>query len=142
MNRISGVWHHCLVRRCELGQPASLLTGVDVMLVGLFSAKDKTVDARLDLLAATVEAHGGQVVCRYVQRRGVSHGGAAKMSMPYSRRTLLSPGKAGELARACRTAGIGVAVFVNPLTKHQRAVLADMFGCPVLAEEDIRSGEP
>ena len=142
MNRISGVWHHCLVRRYELGQPASLLTGVDVMLVGLFSAKDKTVDARLDLLAATVEAHGGQVVCRYVQRRGVSHGGAAKMSMPYSRRTLLSPGKAGELARACRTAGIGVAVLVNPLTKHQRAVLADMFGCPVLAEEDIRSGEP
>ena len=61
MNRISGVWHHCLVRRYELGQPASLLTGVDVMLVGLFSAKDKTVDARLDLLAATVEAHGGQV---------------------------------------------------------------------------------
>ena len=130
------------MRRYELGQPASVLTGVDVMLVGLFSAKDKTVDARLDLLAATVEAHGGQVVCRYVQRRGVSHGGAAKMSMPYSRRTLLSPGKAGELARACRTAGIGVAVFVNPLTKHQRAVLADMFGCPVLAEEDIRSGEP
>jgi 50S ribosomal subunit-associated GTPase HflX len=136
------VWHHCLVRRYGIGQPSSVLAGADVMLVGLFSAKDETFGARLDRLAAMVEAHGGHVVCRHAQRRGVSHGGAAKMSTPYSRRTLLSPGKARELAETCRTAGIGVAVFANPLTTHQRAVLADMFGCPVISGEDILSGSP
>ncbi len=119
-----------------------MLAGADVMIVGLFSAKDETVDARLDLLAAAVEAHGGHVVCRHVQRRGVSRGGVAKMSMPFSRRTLLSPGKARELAQACQAAEIGVVVFANPLTKHQRAVLADMFGCPVISGEEILPANP
>jgi 50S ribosomal subunit-associated GTPase HflX len=112
------------------------------MLAGLFSAKDKTVVARLDLLAAAVEAHGGHVVGRHVQRRGVSHGGAAKMSMPYSRRTLLSRGKAHDLAQACRAAGIDVVIFANPLTRHQRLILTDMFGCRVISGEDILPGRP
>src|SRR5438552_1253878 len=74
-------------------RPSDVVAGVDVVLVGLFSAKDKEIDAKLDLLAASVEALGGQVVGRHVQRRGVSHGGARKMAWPFSRRTLLSPGK-------------------------------------------------
>lgn len=114
-----------------------MLAGADVVLVGLFSAKDKESGAKLDLLAASVEAHGGRVVSRHVQRRGVSHGGAAKMTVPFSRRTLLSPGKAREIAQACRAAEVGVAVFVNPLTKHQRVVLGDMFGCIVISGEDL-----
>ncbi|MEU8184601.1 hypothetical protein AB0B86_27945 [Micromonospora sp. NPDC049047] len=59
------------------------------------------------------------------------------MSVPFSRRTLLSPGKAREIAQACRAAEVGVVVFVNPLTKHQRAVLGDMFGCVVISGEDL-----
>lgn len=114
-----------------------MLAGVDVLLVGLFSAKDKEFGAKLDLLAASVKAHGGRVVSRHVQRRGVSHGGAAKMTESFSRRTLISPGKAREIAQACRAAEVGVAVFVNPLTKHQRAVLGDMFGCLVISGEDL-----
>lgn len=106
-------------------------------LVGLFSAKDKDFGAKLDVLAASVEVHGGRVVSRHIQRRGVSHGGAAKMALPLSRRTLLSPGKAREVAQACRAAEVGVAVFVNPLTEHQRAVLGDMFGCFVISGEDL-----
>lgn len=114
-----------------------MLAGADVVLVGLFSAKDREFAARLDLLAATVATYGGRMVGRHVQRRGVSHGGAARMSAPFSRRTLLSPGRAGEIAQACRAAGVDVAVFANPLTEHQRAVLGDLFGCLVISSEDL-----
>ncbi|MGW5559381.1 HflX-like GTP-binding protein [Micromonospora sp. NPDC003944] len=116
----------------------AVLTGADVALVGLFSAKDRKFAGKLDLLASLVEAHGGQVISRHVQRRGVSSGGADKMGDPFSRRTLLSPGKAGEVADACRQGGAGVVVFANPLTDHQRAVLTDMFGCLVITGEDLR----
>ncbi|MFI6226046.1 hypothetical protein ACIBCR_01860 [Micromonospora echinospora] len=108
-----------------------------MVLVGLFSAKDHGFVAKLDLLATLVRAHGGRVVSRHVQRRGVSHGGAAKMTAPFSRRTLLSPGKAREVAQACRAAEIGIAVFANPLTKHQQIVLGEMFGCLVISGEDL-----
>ncbi|MCG5457349.1 hypothetical protein PSH03_002457 [Micromonospora sp. PSH03] len=107
-------------------------------LVGLFSAKDDEFEGKLDLLASLVEARGGQVVGRHVQRRGVSSGGADKMGDPLSRRTLLSPGRAREVAEACRQRGVGAVVFAHPLTDHQRAVLRDMFGCPVLSGEDLR----
>ncbi|WP_430497830.1 hypothetical protein ACQRWP_23740 [Micromonospora trifolii] len=116
----------------------AVLAGADVALVGLFSAKDKEFASKLNLLARLVEAHGGQVVSRHVQRRGVSSGGADKMGDPFSRRTLLSPGRAREVADACRQRGVGVVVFANPLTDHQRAVLKDMFGCLVLSAEDLR----
>ncbi|MGC5019777.1 hypothetical protein [Micromonospora sp. DT47] len=59
------------------------------------------------------------------------------MNVPFSRRTLISPGKAREIAQACRAAEVGVAVFANPLTKHQRAVLGGMFGCFVISGEDL-----
>ncbi|GAA5198213.1 hypothetical protein GCM10023322_71080 [Rugosimonospora acidiphila] len=129
------------MRRYSTEASASVLAGADVALVGLFSAKDKAFSEKLDLLAGSVEAHGGRVVSRHVQRRGVSHGGVAKMSAPFSRRTLLSPGKAREIAQACRAAEVAVAVFANPLTKHQRAVLGDMFRCPVISSEDLPGGQ-
>ncbi|WP_197675737.1 HflX-like GTP-binding protein [Micromonospora auratinigra] len=116
---------------------ATALAGVDVALVGLFPGKDREYGAKLDLLAAAVRAQGGRVVSRHVQRRGVSAGGAARMAEPFSRRTLLSPGKAGEVARACRAAEVGVAVFLNPLTPHQRTVLTELFGCPVVSGVDL-----
>lgn len=116
---------------------ATALTGADVAVVGLFSGKDKTFGAKLDQLTASVEALGGRVVSRHVQRRGVSHGGAAKMSEPLSRRTLLSPGKAREVGNACRERGVDVAVFANSLTDLQRSVLADMFSCPVISGDDL-----
>ncbi|WP_326551558.1 hypothetical protein [Micromonospora sp. NBC_01813] len=106
-------------------------------IVGLFSGKDKESGSKLERLAAAVEAHGGRIVSRHVQRRGVSHGGVAKMTAPFSRRTLLGPGKTREVAQACRAASIDVAVFVNSLTEHQRSVLADLFGCLVISGEDL-----
>ncbi|MEV0726220.1 hypothetical protein AB0I37_25985 [Micromonospora purpureochromogenes] len=123
--------------RDPTASPTSVLAGADVVLVGLFSAKDKEFGAKLDLLAASVKAHGGRVVSRHVQRRGVSHGGAAKMTESFSRGTLLSPGKAREIAQACRAAEVAVAVFVNPLTEHQRAVRGDLFGCLVISGGDL-----
>lgn len=114
-----------------------VLADAEVLLVGLFSAKDTEMDTELDLLAAAVEAYGARVVGRHVQRRGVSHGGADKMTVPFSRRTLLGAGKAREVADACRASQVGVVVFANPLTEHQRTVLGEMFGCTVLSGEDL-----
>lgn len=132
-----GVCHHGVVRAYGTGPIAAEMAGADVAIIGLFSGKDKTFNAKLDQLAASVEAYGGRVVSRHVQRRGVSHGGAAKMGSPFSRRTLLSPGKAREIGRACRDDGVDVAVFVNPLTGLQRSVLADMLGCLVMSSDDL-----
>ena len=119
------------------GRLRDLVAGADVMLVGLFSAKDREVEANLDHLAASVQALGARVVGRHVQRRGVSHGGARKMARPLSRRTLLSPGKIREVAEACRSTRVAAAVFLNPLTEHQRTVLSDIFDCPVVSSEDV-----
>jgi 50S ribosomal subunit-associated GTPase HflX len=124
----------------DLGDP---LDGADVVLIGLFSAKEKHYEVRLDDLAALVEARGSRVVGRYVQRRGASDrwkerpGGAARMSRPFSRRTLLTHGKIREIAAACRNADIDAAVFVNTLTHVQKTVLADILGCLVFSGDDL-----
>ncbi|MBQ1043090.1 MULTISPECIES: hypothetical protein [unclassified Micromonospora] len=125
------------------------LDGADVVLVGLFPAKDKDYEARLDQLAAVAEERGARVVGRFAQRRGVSDrwharpGGATRMSRPFSRRTLLTHGKLREIAEACKEAGVDAAVFVNTLTPVQRTVLADLLGCLVISGDDLgRSGPP
>ncbi|BEL02917.1 hypothetical protein Q0Z83_011080 [Actinoplanes sichuanensis] len=125
----------------DLGDP---LDGADVVLIGLFSAKEKQYQARLDEFAALVEARGGRVVARYVQRRGASDrwrknrpGGSLRMSQPFSHRTLLTHGKVREIAQACRERGIDAAVFVNTLTHRQRSVLTETLGCLVLSREDM-----
>lgn len=59
------------------------------------------------------------------------------MASPFSRRTLLSPGKVREVADACQAAQATVAVFVNPLTELQRAVLSEVLDCVVLSSEDL-----
>lgn len=124
----------------NLGDP---LDGADVVLIGLFSAKEKQYDVRLDELAALAEARGSRVVGRYVQRRGASDrwkerpGGAARMSLPFSRRTLLTNGKIREIAEACRKADIDAAIFVNTLTHVQRTVLGDVLGCLVFSGDDL-----
>ena len=123
-----------------LGDP---LDGADVVLIGLFSAKDKQYEVRLDEVAARAEARGARVVGRHVQRRGASDrwrerpGGAARMSRPFSRRTLLTHGKMREIADECRAAQIDAAIFVNTLTPVQRAVLAELLGCLVLSGDDL-----
>lgn len=124
----------------DLGDP---LDGADVVLIGLFSAKEKQYEARLDEFAALVEARGGRVVARYVQRRGASDrwkrrpGGSLRMSEPFSRRTLLTHGKLREIAQACREANIDATVFVNTLTHRQRSVLSEILGCLILSGEDL-----
>ncbi|GIG86677.1 HflX-like GTP-binding protein [Plantactinospora endophytica] len=127
----------------NLGDP---LDGADVVLVGLFSANEKQYEVRLDELAALAEARGSRVVGRYVQRRGASDrwkerpGGAARMSEPFSRRTLLTRGKVREIAEACREADIDAAIFVNTLTHVQRTVLANLLGCLVFSADDLADG--
>ncbi len=121
------------------------LDGTAVVVVGLFSARVKSYEEQLDELATLAEARGARVVGRYVQRRGASDrwnerpGGAARMSEPFSRRSLLTHGKVQEIAEACRTADVTTAIFVNPLTPTQRTVLTRLLGCRVLTEGDLRS---
>ena len=108
-----------------------VISGADVVLADLFSARHKDYAETMDDAAGRVESLGGRVVARLVQRRGVSHGGVAAMSLPFLRRTLVSEGKAREIATACDTHGAAVVVFVNSLTPHQEQTLAALFGRPV-----------
>lgn len=114
------------------------LTGATVVLAGLFSAKDKPISLTLDTLTTLIESHGGRVVARCVQRRGVSHGGVHLMTEPFSQRTLISSGKVHELADLCRTTSATAVVFSNSLTRHQRQVLRELLDRPTFSGEDLR----
>ncbi|MFE5729701.1 hypothetical protein ACFQ7A_02140 [Streptomyces sp. NPDC056528] len=109
------------------------VAGADVVLVGYFSAGQRDFAALMDAAAAELAARGARVVARAVQRRGVSHGGARKMSLPFSSRTLLSGGKVQEVAEVCERTGADVVAFLNPLTAHQKGSLTGLFGCPVVS---------
>ncbi|MFD4314801.1 hypothetical protein [Streptomyces sp. NPDC058548] len=103
------------------------------MLVGHFSAKEKNFGALMDSAARELTARGARVVGRFVQRRGVSDGGVAKMALPFSSRTLLRSGKVREVAAACEEARADAAVFVTPLTELQQRTLTVLLGCPALS---------
>ena len=100
------------------------------MLVGYFSAKLKDFAVRMDAAAVDLTARGARVVGRVVQRRGVSDGGARKMTLPYSSRTVLSSVKAREVAALREESGADAVIFLNALTEHRRRVLTEAFGCP------------
>ncbi|MEW1778251.1 hypothetical protein [Streptomyces sp. NPDC086777] len=118
------------VRRRAFRLPAA---GADVVLVGYFSAKQKDFETVMASAAAELAAHGARVVARIVQRRGVSDGGVRKMGLPFSSRTLLSDGKVREVAQVCDRAAADAVVFVAELTEHQRRVLTETLGRPVVS---------
>ncbi|RPE29182.1 N-acetylmuramic acid 6-phosphate etherase [Kitasatospora cineracea] len=112
-----------------------------MVLVGHFSAKQRDFEALMDAAAAALTARGARVVARAVQRRGVSAGGARKMGLPHSERTLLSGGKAREVARLCERTAAAAAVFVPDLTARQRHALTALLGRPALGlPEALRVG--
>ncbi|WP_406333892.1 hypothetical protein [Streptomyces sp. NBC_00203] len=132
------------VRTRRREAPALAVAGADVVLVGYFSAKQKDFAALMDSAAAEMTARGARVVGRIIQRRGVSGGGAKKMALPYSRRTLLSPGKACEVAEACERTDADAAVFLTPLTTltdRQAELLTTLFGCPVVSLGEILAAD-
>ncbi|MFF0277090.1 hypothetical protein [Streptomyces sp. NPDC004330] len=111
--------------------------GADVVLVGYFSAKQKDFETVMASAATALAAHGAQVVARIVQRRGVSAGGAGKMGLPDSSRTLLSYGKVREVARRCEETDAAAVVFTTPLTGRRRRTLTDMLGRPATSISDV-----
>lgn len=113
------------------------LAGTDILIAGLFSAKQKDYEAVMEATAALATARGARVVARIVQRRGVSDGGVAVMGRPFSRQTLLGPGKIREIAQRCQDERIGAVVLVNTMTDHQRLILEGRFGCPVLSRTEL-----
>jgi 50S ribosomal subunit-associated GTPase HflX len=115
--------------------------GADVVLVGFFSAKRKDYQALMASAAAELSVRGARVVAQMVQRRGVSDGGALKMGLPYSSRTLLSYGKVREVAQACEHAKAEAVVFVASLTPRQRRTLTGMLGCTVVSLADILASD-
>ncbi|MFG3698575.1 hypothetical protein ACGF5C_11750 [Micromonospora sp. NPDC047620] len=108
-----------------------------VVLVGLFSAKDRDYQARLDALEARVTALGGQVLGRFAQRRGVSDGGVRLMATPLSRRFLIRRGKLEQIAAACSSMDIDAVVFINDLNDYQRRWLSTRLERPVLTQADL-----
>ncbi|MFD8567915.1 hypothetical protein [Streptomyces sp. NPDC059639] len=120
---------------CEPVPAAPVVEGADVVLVGFFSGKQKDFGALMDAAAGELARRGARVVGRVVQRRGVSAGGAARMALPYSSRTLLSYGKVRETAALCARTRAEAAVFAWPLTDRQRRVLTRMLGVPAVSLE-------
>ncbi|MBP0454241.1 hypothetical protein J5Y04_32610 [Kitasatospora sp. RG8] len=86
---------------------------------------------------AELAARGARVVVQIVQRRGVSDGGAQKMGLPYSSRTLLSHGKVREVALACDRAEADAVIFVASLTGRQQRALTAVLGRPAVGLADI-----
>ncbi|MET8159319.1 hypothetical protein ABZT47_23365 [Sphaerisporangium sp. NPDC005289] len=117
--------------------PPGELTGMDVVLVGYFSAKERHYLVIMDEFASAMAALGAQVVGRFVQRRGVSDGGARTMDAPYSSRTLVSAGKVEEIALVREKTRADAVIFLNPLTAHQVETLTGLFNCPVLSSQDL-----
>ncbi|MGW0882536.1 HflX-like GTP-binding protein [Streptomyces sp. NPDC002671] len=110
-------------------------------MVGYFSAKEKDFVTLMASAATELAARGAQVVGQIVQRRGVSDGGAQKMGLPYSSRTLLSYGKVREVAEACEQANADAAIFVASLTERQRRALTAILGCPAVSLSDILAAD-
>ncbi len=106
------------------------------MIVGYFSGKQKDFGALMDTAAQELGTRGARVVGRIVQRRGVSDGGAEKMALPYSSRTLLTYGKVREAAVLCERTNADAAVFVGCLTQRQRHALTGMLGCSAVSLAD------
>ncbi|WP_257457810.1 HflX-like GTP-binding protein [Archangium lipolyticum] len=111
------------------------LAGRRVIVAGLFSAKVPDPEALLEVLAGHVRTRSSTVVGQVLQRRGVSRshrpGGVLLLDQPLSRKTVLGPGKARELAALARSASADLIVFWNPLTPHQRASLEQLTGVAV-----------
>jgi 50S ribosomal subunit-associated GTPase HflX len=112
-----------------------------VVLVGYFSAKVKDFATQMESAEEKLTARGANVVQQIVQRRGVSHGGVKKMSQPFSSRTLLSYGKAREVAQACEQADADAVVFVASLTERQRRTLTALLGRPAVSCSEILAAD-
>ncbi|MFB9511556.1 hypothetical protein ACFFS2_40955 [Streptomyces aurantiacus] len=119
-----------------------VLAGADVLVAGYFSAKQKDFAALMDAAATALTARGARVVGLIVQRRGVSNGGAGKMGLPYSSRTLMSYGKVREVAALCERSGADAVVFLNDLTPRQYVALSRSFGCPAVSFAGILPSAP
>ncbi|MFF9340777.1 hypothetical protein ACF1CG_13695 [Streptomyces sp. NPDC014773] len=108
-----------------------------MVLVGHFSAKQKDFETLMTSAATELAARGARVVVQIVQRRGVSDGGAQRMGLPHSSRTLLSRGKVHEVAQACEQAEAAAVIFATALTERQRRALTEMLGRPAVSLADI-----
>ncbi|HTJ32462.1 MAG TPA: hypothetical protein VL738_04475, partial [Dactylosporangium sp.] len=94
-------------------------------------------EARLDAVEARLNELGAQVRHRFVQRRGVSHGGVRLMNGPLSRRFLITPGKVDEVAAACERDDVDAVVFVNVLSAYQRRWLGERLRRVVFGAGDL-----
>lgn len=105
--------------------------------MGYFSAKEKEFATLMASAVAELVARGARVVEQIVQRRGVSDGGAHKMGLPYSSRTVLSYGKVREVAVACEQNDADAVIFVAPLTERQHRALTAILHRPAVSLRDI-----
>ncbi|WP_344449026.1 hypothetical protein [Actinocorallia aurantiaca] len=124
--------------------PREAICANGVVVAGLFSAKLKDYDEVMDQLAAEVTGLGGNVVGRFVQRRGISEhrkgrssGGKANMDRPCSSQTLMTTGKVREIAAAVAETDASAVVFANELTERQRRALTRSLGCPVFGKKGL-----
>jgi 50S ribosomal subunit-associated GTPase HflX len=61
------------------------------------------------------------------------------MSRPYSHNTIVSAGKAREVAAACDQYAATALVFLNPLNPHQQHAMPEIFGRGVVTSPGQRT---
>jgi 50S ribosomal subunit-associated GTPase HflX len=104
------------------------VAGLDAVIVGFFSAKQKDHVGLMEEFSQRVTRLGARVVGSFTQRRGVSDGGVRYMNVPFSSRTVIRQGKVEAIAAFCRETKVDAVIFLNTLTDHQREVLGEAFG--------------
>jgi len=85
------------------------------------SLDKKRAEESLTELVRLVETAGGSVVARFVQK-----------SDQYDPAYLIGPGKAAEIAAACREHGVRTVVFNNDLTPAQTRNLEELLECKII----------
>ena len=122
------------------------LTGCNVIVAGLLSAKISTPDAVVAAVRAELESAGASVVGVVIQRRGVSRdtrpGGAHRMNVPLSPKTFIGEGKARELGQLCSSTGADLVVFLNPLSQRQKETLARITNVRIQDVKSLRLRNP
>lgn len=128
-----------------MNNPAAL-RGEKVILVALFSLRQRDRAALMEALANRVAAHGGEVVAQVIQLKGVSRGpirgpgGVRRMQSPsqaLSSSTFIGTGKAREVGETRERTGATLIITFNSLSRTQQERLEAVVGAPVRSAESL-----
>lgn len=110
------------------------------IIAGLFSAKDKEFQTKIEQVKTQLNTFGGVVVDNIIQRRGVSRakkpGGAKHLNEPLNAKYIFSKGKLQQLIDLANSANADFVIFYNSLNSTQRSALKHVTKCKIISYSD------